>query len=39
MPDASGTRSLACKTKKHTSIVTTGTPNFSGIPCATVYDL
>src|SRR5258705_9902326 len=28
------TRSLACKCKKHTSVVTTGHRNHSGIPCA-----
>jgi hypothetical protein len=32
----SRTRSLACKTKKHTSKFTTGTPKRSGIPCAMV---
>jgi Glutathione S-transferase, N-terminal domain len=30
------TRSLACKHRKHTSIVTTGTPKRSGTPCAMV---
>jgi hypothetical protein len=32
-------RSLACETKKHTSIVTTGSPKRSGIPCAMVLRL
>jgi hypothetical protein len=32
MPGASCTRSLACEIKKHTSVVTTGTPNDPGIP-------
>src|SRR6516164_5816388 len=36
MPDAWCTRSLACEWKKHTSIVTTGTPKRSGIPRAMV---
>jgi hypothetical protein len=36
MPGARRTHSLMCKTKKHTSEVTTGTPKHSGIPCATV---
>jgi hypothetical protein len=39
MPGARCTRSLACKIKKHTSIVTTVTPRSSGIPRAMVYDL
>jgi hypothetical protein len=30
------TRSLACEIKKHTSVVTTGTPPSAGIPCAMV---
>ena len=30
------TRSLACEWKKHTSVVTTGTPHHHGIPCAMV---
>jgi hypothetical protein len=34
MPGAGRTRSLACKIKKHTSIVTTGQPKRSGIPRA-----
>jgi len=38
-PGAQCTRSLACKVKKHTSIVTTGSPNWSGLPCAMVYGL
>jgi hypothetical protein len=32
MPGAQCTRSLACKVKKHTSIVTTGPPRSPGIP-------
>jgi hypothetical protein len=36
MPDAQCTRSLACKWKKHTSVVTTGTPQQAGTPCAMV---
>ncbi|HEX2632070.1 MAG TPA: hypothetical protein VHM22_04580, partial [Bradyrhizobium sp.] len=32
MPGARCTRSLACKIKKHTSVVTTGSPKSSGIP-------
>jgi hypothetical protein len=36
MPDARCTRSLACKIKKHTSVVTTGSPDSSGIPRAMV---
>ena len=39
MPGARCTRSLACKIKKHTSIVTTVTPETPGIPYAMVYDL
>jgi hypothetical protein len=39
MPGARCTRSLACKIKKHTSVVTTGLPKSSGIPRAMVYDL
>jgi hypothetical protein len=40
MPDARCTRSLACKCEvKHTSIVTTGSPEQSGIPRAMVYSL
>jgi len=35
-PGARCTRSLACKNKKHTSIVTTGSPETPGIPCAMV---
>jgi hypothetical protein len=38
MPDASRTRSLACKIKKHTSVVTTGTPDRPGIPCASGFN-
>jgi hypothetical protein len=33
---ADRTRSLACKIKKHTSIVTTGSPELPGLPCAMV---
>jgi hypothetical protein len=33
---AASTRSLVCKMKKHTSIVTTGSPNNSDLPCAMV---
>jgi hypothetical protein len=36
MPGALCTRSLACELKKHTSVVTTGTPKHSGIPRAMV---
>jgi hypothetical protein len=36
MPGARCTRSLACKIKKHTSVVTTGSPERPGIPCAMV---
>jgi hypothetical protein len=32
----SRTRSLACEIEKHTSVVTTGTPPSSGLPCAMV---
>jgi hypothetical protein len=32
MPGAQCTRSLACKIKKHTSLVTTGPPETPGIP-------
>src|SRR6478752_340944 len=39
MPGARCTRSLACKCKKHTSIVTTVTPERPGIPRAMVYGL
>ena len=39
MPGARCARSLACKSKKHTSVVTTGLPKSSGIPRAMVYDL
>jgi hypothetical protein len=39
MPGARRTRSLACKIKKHTSIVTTGSPEQSGIPRAMVLRL
>jgi hypothetical protein len=35
-PGAQCTRSLACKVKKHTSVITTGSPNWSGLPCAMV---
>jgi hypothetical protein len=38
MPDAWCTRSLACKWKKHTSMVTTGTPKRSGTPCANGFN-
>ena len=36
MPGARCARSLACKIKKHTSIVTTVTPGSPGIPRAMV---
>jgi hypothetical protein len=36
MPGAHCARSLACKIKKHTSIVTTVTPESPGIPYAMV---
>jgi hypothetical protein len=39
MPGARRARSLACKIKKHTSIITTVTPDSPGIPCAMGYDL
>ena len=39
MPGARRARSLACKIKKHTSVVTTVTPDTPGIPYAMVYDL
>jgi hypothetical protein len=35
-PGAGCTRSLACKNKKHTSVVTTGSSGSPGIPCAMV---
>ena len=35
-PGARCTRSLACELKKHTSVVTTGSPDSSGLPCAMV---
>jgi hypothetical protein len=38
MPDAQCTRSLACEWKKHTSMVTTGTPKQSGTPCANGFN-
>jgi hypothetical protein len=36
MPGAQCARSLACKIKKHTSVVTTVTPDSPGIPYAMV---
>jgi len=36
MPGARRTRSLGCKGKKHAELVTTGSPEHSGIPCAMV---
>src|SRR6202030_3454523 len=39
IPGARCARSLACKIKKHTSIVTTVTPESPGIPRAMVYGL
>jgi hypothetical protein len=36
MPDARRARSLVCEIKKHTSVVTTVTPDSPGIPCAMV---
>jgi len=36
MPGAGRTRSLVCKWKKQTSVVTTGQPKQSGIPCTMV---
>jgi hypothetical protein len=36
MPGARRTRSLACKTKRHTSVVATGPPVSPSIPCAMV---
>jgi hypothetical protein len=38
-PDARCTRSLACEIKKHTSVVTTGSPGQPGLPCTMVYGL
>jgi hypothetical protein len=35
-PGAQCTRSLACESKKHTSVVTTGSPELPGLPCALV---
>src|ERR1700732_1025144 len=35
-PGARRTRSLVCENGKHTSIVTTGLPRSSGLPCAMV---
>ena len=39
MPGARRARSLVCEIKKHTSIVTTVTPDSPGIPRAMVYGL
>ncbi len=39
MPDARCTRSLACEMEKHTSVVTTGSPEQTDIPCTVVYGL
>jgi hypothetical protein len=36
MPGVLRTRSLACENEKHASIVTTGSPKRSDIPCAMV---
>src|SRR5438067_13922890 len=36
---SASTRSLARKQKKRTSVVTTGSPKQSGLPCAMVYGL
>ena len=36
---SASTRSLARKRKKRTSVVTTGSPKQSGLPCAMVYGL
>jgi len=38
-PGARRTRSLACKVKKHTSVITTGLPSLPGLPCAMVLRL
>src|SRR5438132_2588764 len=38
-PGARRTHSLACRTKKHTSVVATGSPKQSDLPCAMVYGL
>jgi hypothetical protein len=38
-PDAQCTRSLACEVIKHTSVVTAGSPEKPGLPCAMVYGL
>src|SRR6202047_4296206 len=35
-PGARCTRSLACEIRKHTSVVTTGSPELPGLPCAMV---
>jgi hypothetical protein len=39
MPGAQCARSLVCEIKKHTSVVTTVTPETPGIPRAMVYGL
>jgi len=39
MPGARCARGLACKMKKHTSVVTTGSPSWPGIPRAMVLRL
>src|SRR5882762_7585464 len=39
MPGAQCTRSLVCEKNKHTSVVTTVTPELPGIPRAMVYGL
>ncbi len=39
MPGARCTHSLACGSEKHTSVVTTGSPGWPGIPCAMVLRL
>jgi hypothetical protein len=38
MPGARCTRSLVCEIGKHTSVVTTGSPVHSGIPCANGFN-
>jgi hypothetical protein len=39
MPGARRARSLACKIKKHTSVVTTVTPDHPAFPAQWFYDL
>jgi hypothetical protein len=39
MPGARRTRSLVCESRKHTSIITTGTPNIPAFPARWFYGL